>query len=30
MACPGHCWVRMYADGVWFLLCLNCGEQRPE
>lgn len=30
MACPGHCWVRMYIAGLWYLICLNCPEQRAE
>lgn len=30
MACTGHCWVRMYIDGAWYLICLNCPERLSE
>jgi hypothetical protein len=30
MACTGHCWVRVYQNGAWYLQCLNCPELRPE
>lgn len=30
MACSGHCWVRVYENGAWYLICLNCPEKKPE
>ncbi len=30
MACPGHCWLRQYIAGLWYLVCINCQERRPE